>query len=189
MHVNEQSSMYHAFDSRPDNEGYYDTVEVECVTLDSQIGKRRVSFVKIDVEGGEYRVFEGMRGILENNHRIVILFEFIVPNFRRSVGDPAEFLRGLASQGFSLHYKDQKSVSIMRVADIDGLVSRYDHPPRNPDGHPVGTSVIAVRGWDDPSEPSPEATRSARRTARAAARTRRERPRPRPATGHPSAGT
>jgi len=51
------------------------TIEVESITLDYFLHDKDVDIIKIDVEGGEYLVFEGAKNILENRD-IIWLVEF-----------------------------------------------------------------------------------------------------------------
>ncbi len=48
---------------------------VSAVSLDDYFGPvhRRVDFVKVDVEGAELSVLEGMQGILQNDHPILLI--------------------------------------------------------------------------------------------------------------------
>lgn len=57
---------------------YPDTnkIEVECVTLDTFIDKdKHIDFIKIDVEGAEWKIFEGAKNILDTKN-IVYQVEF-----------------------------------------------------------------------------------------------------------------
>ena len=97
--------------------------------------KTSVSFVKIDVEGGELRVVDGMRGMLESNKRITIMMEF--PQGPGDHGKPRAFLEHMRRQGFGIHHVDGGSVR--PLADIGGLLSRHE-------GGAGGTNLIFVRG-------------------------------------------
>jgi FkbM family methyltransferase len=49
-----------------------ETVEVDTVTLDELIGGRRVSVLKIDVQGGELAVLRGGHRVLENTAAVLV---------------------------------------------------------------------------------------------------------------------
>jgi FkbM family methyltransferase len=52
--------------------------EVPVTTLDSFASKNsvaRVDFMKVDVEGGEYRIFRGAQQLLRDSHNVVVMFE------------------------------------------------------------------------------------------------------------------
>jgi FkbM family methyltransferase len=51
----------------------WDQREVECTTLDELFGDHSVEFIKIDVEGGEYRVLLGAKKLLESGKPKVLM--------------------------------------------------------------------------------------------------------------------
>lgn len=89
------------------------TNPVAAVSLDDYFNsvQRRVDFIKVDVEGGEMSVLEGMRGILQNDHP-TLLIELhgsgssvdVHPVVSRlvSAGYKCHFLDGSAAQGHIL---------------------------------------------------------------------------------------
>jgi len=76
---------------------------VPMVSLDDFVRDRRlgeIAFVKIDVQGYELAVCEGMREILESNPRIAVALEYD-PNAMRELGfDAADLLHFFATRGF-----------------------------------------------------------------------------------------
>lgn len=50
-------------------------IEVDVLTLDEVLEGKRIDFLKIDVEGGEFDVLQGARRTLRE-HRPVVVFEF-----------------------------------------------------------------------------------------------------------------
>jgi FkbM family methyltransferase len=75
---------------------------VRAVRLDD-IVRCEVDLMKIDAEGSEPLVFEGMSGILERSPALTIFMEFFVPMLRQVV-DPRDFLRRIRELGFSLQW-------------------------------------------------------------------------------------
>ncbi len=75
---------------------------VEAVPLDDVI-QERVDLMKIDAEGSEPLIFEGMRGILDRSPNLAIFMEFNIPMIRKSV-DPRSFLKRIRESGFSLQW-------------------------------------------------------------------------------------
>lgn len=52
------------------------SIEVSTTTLDAfLVGKRPIDFLRMDIEGGECQVFDGMTETLERSHRPKIFFE------------------------------------------------------------------------------------------------------------------
>jgi hypothetical protein len=58
--------------------------------------------VKIDVQGWEPAVLEGMRGKLERNPRARILFEFCSKDLKDAGFEPTNFLEDLLDRGYTL---------------------------------------------------------------------------------------
>lgn len=81
-----------------------DFIEVEAVTLDDYFANDpgRIDFVKIDVQGADLAVLEGMSGLIEANPEILLSVEFW-PFGLRGFGDEAkDMLDFLLSRDFRL---------------------------------------------------------------------------------------
>jgi FkbM family methyltransferase len=82
--------------------------EVELVNLDDyvrdELGGRRIDIVKIDAEGAESLVLEGMRGTLAANKDITVLCEFNADRVSQTGSDPREALACLRELGFGFRY-------------------------------------------------------------------------------------
>jgi hypothetical protein len=68
-----------------------------------------VDLVKIDVEGAEYEVLDGMRRILAENRRLAILAEWNPLCLRAAGADGAGLPARLAAEGFALEVLDDHS--------------------------------------------------------------------------------
>jgi FkbM family methyltransferase len=85
------------------------TVEVPSVSLDDYVRENQieqVDFIKIDVEGAEYEVFEGAKNLLSSPKKPVIMFEAldsVCMNFGVNWLDVVEKLR---SFGYRIHQGD-----------------------------------------------------------------------------------
>ena len=78
-------------------------LDVPATSLDSFFdNEERIDLIRIDAEGAEPLVFDGMRRILERNPHISILIELFPERIRRSGLDPAEFLKSIAEMGFRI---------------------------------------------------------------------------------------
>lgn len=77
-------------------------VEVDTITLDSYFGKKKVDFVKIDVEGYEFQVLKGMNDLMDNKE-ICIITEFTPWNLKQQQINPNEFVNFFTSKGFGLY--------------------------------------------------------------------------------------
>ena len=74
-------------------------VSVETVRLDDVI-QGSVDVMKIDAEGSEPFIFEGMRNILERSPNVTIFMEFNVPVLKLAGVEPSNFLRTILDHGF-----------------------------------------------------------------------------------------
>jgi FkbM family methyltransferase len=91
-----------------------DTVTVDALTREWP----RVDLIKIDVEGAEEDVWQGMQRTIEQNPRLVVILEF---NVDRSE-DPRGFLEAIELAGFRLRYIDFEAD--VRDVTIDQLLRR-----------------------------------------------------------------
>ena len=79
-------------------------IHINSVSLDSYFldSNKKISFIKIDVEGLEPKVLSGMKNILKKNTEIKILLEYY-PKLMEFFGYvPEKILEDLTKQGFSL---------------------------------------------------------------------------------------
>lgn len=104
-------------------------VEVEVRPIDEFDLPRRVSFVKMDVEGFELEVMHGMRGLLARD-RPAILGEFNAVWLRDRGEDLAAHLRELVAFGYDVFTLEQRRSAPQRAKDVAGL--RRLHPPFGP---------------------------------------------------------
>ena len=70
----------------------------KTITLDDIVGDGPVDFIKIDAEGAETAIWEGMRRILARGAPLTIIVEFLAAN----APDPAAFLAEAMAYGFTL---------------------------------------------------------------------------------------
>ena len=87
----------HAFDNYPDLE----CTDVECqiARLDAVVEENgKIDFIKIDAEGAEPAIWEGMQQVLHRSPNIAIALEFAVARYEDSVA----FLDRIVANGFRL---------------------------------------------------------------------------------------
>jgi len=75
----------------------------------NEVHDLKVDFIKMDIEGSEYRAFEGMQEILKSNRKIVLMTEFWPNGFRKDNRDPYEFLERIITTGFRINIIDNLS--------------------------------------------------------------------------------
>lgn len=87
------------------------SISVPMVSVDTFLKDKPgpVSFIKIDVQGFEQAVCEGMRITLQRNPNLSILLEY-APSGMRDLGfDPVELINFLGQYGFTCHHVCEKS--------------------------------------------------------------------------------
>jgi FkbM family methyltransferase len=94
-------------------------VEVESVTIDTLTREwPRVDLIKIDVEGAEEDVWQGMQRTITQNPSLVLILELNVDRYE----DPRGFLDAIELAGFQLRYIDFDAE--VKDVTIDQLLSR-----------------------------------------------------------------
>jgi FkbM family methyltransferase len=84
-------------------DGGAEAFAVESVTIDSLTREwPRVDLIKVDVEGAEEQVWQGMRETIAHNSDLVIVLEFNVDRYR----EPRAFIEEIEAAGFPLRYID-----------------------------------------------------------------------------------
>lgn len=114
------------------------SIEVDVQTLDDFLKDfgHRVDFAKIDVQGAELAVIQGMRHIIESNKNLKLVVEFNPEGLRRFGSSPEEFLNRLTGYGFKL-YQIGESRERMVPVDIASFIKRYQQRP--------GANLLATR--------------------------------------------
>jgi FkbM family methyltransferase len=94
-------------------------VEVESVTIDGLTRDwPRVDLIKIDVEGAEESVWQGMQRTIADNAELVVLLELNVDRY----DDPRAFVALIEDAGFRLRYIDIDAE--VKPVTVDELLSR-----------------------------------------------------------------
>lgn len=112
-HDTGQHAIYNGHDDR-------NSLVIETVTLDDffKDKENRIDIIKMDVEGAEMLVLQGMSEILKRNNDLKIFTEFSPTMLRRAGSSPEEYLKQLMSYGFKLFYINEKSETLEPI-DID----------------------------------------------------------------------
>lgn len=93
------------------------TVEVNTTTLDAfmePMGWPRIDLLKVDVEGAEIDVLEGMDQLLRMSESLNLIMELNPVLLQGAGASTAVLLERLAASGFSIHYVDEKK-GILRL--------------------------------------------------------------------------
>jgi hypothetical protein len=101
-------------------------VVVDSTTLDVFLqgkGWPRVDLVKIDVEGAEQDVFDGMGQTLAQSSELNLIVEFNPTLLRNAGANPAQFLNRLAREGFKVYcIDDRQGLISVETIDVESLV-------------------------------------------------------------------
>jgi len=111
--------------SRPAGEK---TMTVPVTSVDSFVSRRNVrklSFIKIDVQGYELAVCEGMRKTMEKFPELVIAFEYAPDGMRELGFEPSVLLDFFRSAGYHIHILTRAATSLAPDnCAIDAAVER-----------------------------------------------------------------
>jgi len=118
-----------------------DYVNVNVTTIDEYFKLSdlydKISFIKIDVEGAEMSVLQGMDKLLEKN-RLTLLMEFDLKQMIENNISPQDLLNFLVSKGFVLNYVDDKNKIIMHVKSINSFLQKLNETSQ-------ATNLICVK--------------------------------------------
>jgi len=115
-----------------DNRVQYGNFETKstiiCTSLDKYLKNKnlRINFIKIDVQGYEYKVFKGMQDLLKYQEHIIIFSEFWPYGIKLAGDEPINLLKLVLSLGFKIYEVDWKTNQILDVNDIYELVQKYN---------------------------------------------------------------
>lgn len=109
----------------------------KTITLNNyfQNKDKRIDFIKMDVEGHEKHVFEGMTDILAENHNLKILFEYHPQTLAEYNTNPRDLLELVESAGFKMYDILQNN----KLVGSDELFSSY------PNKINTSTNILCLR--------------------------------------------
>jgi len=97
-----------------------ETIKVKASKLDS-ILSGNIDIVKIDVEGAEQLVLQGMTQIINNNPQIKIIIEYAPENLTKANVDPQKFFGYIKSLGFEIHRINEYDASLTQITEYSQL--------------------------------------------------------------------
>lgn len=89
------------------------TITVESTTLDSFCADKEVSFIKCDIEGGEYEIFFYADKMLKNSNPVIILETHQVANFNVDQNDRDHLQKHFDSFGYNIYDVNGRKVDRM----------------------------------------------------------------------------
>ena len=115
-------------------------IEVDVIPLDDLIpAGERVDVVKIDVEGAELAVLEGMSRVISDNPDLAIIAEFGPSHLKATHVTPESWFSAFRDRGFDGYVIDELSadccsVDLRKLADVDSANILFGQP---------GSSIVA----------------------------------------------
>ena len=98
-----------------DSEGNKKSIEVQTTTLDDFFNKNeKIDVIKIDAEGAEYMIFQGMSKILRDNNDVIILTEFY-PALLKKYIEPQKYLEELIKNKFKLFIINNEIIGPVKI--------------------------------------------------------------------------
>jgi FkbM family methyltransferase len=104
-----------------DSDGFY-AVPTHAIAVDDVV-TGSIDFVKIDIQGAEYRAIQGMQKTIERSPRIEMIVEYAPAGLAI---EPAEYLSFLASLGFSFY--DVPETGIEQPVSATWIMSNIGPP-------------------------------------------------------------
>jgi FkbM family methyltransferase len=88
-------------------------------------GLQKISFIKVDVQGYELAVCEGMRETLRSHPELCVAFEYAPEGMRELGFEPAALLEFFRTAGYQLHILTRHAVTLARENEkIEGAAKR-----------------------------------------------------------------
>lgn len=123
-------TLYKNSQNKGDNRIYRDPLcdeseSIESDTLDhlcEEANIRAIHFLKVDVQGAEFRVFSGARGILAQSTDCIVMTEFWPYGLRQCGGEPERYLALLRELGFVLF--ELAGEELLEVGAFENLIAR-----------------------------------------------------------------
>lgn len=124
LRVHESPGQHMVFYDRG-NEGNFEKIDI--ITLDSFIKEKEgdfknVGFVKIDAEGYEFEVLQGMTKIIQSSNQIIIQVEFAPQHLLEQNCDLSEMLLFIEKYGLYLHYWDFNTQRLLQLRSNNWLL-------------------------------------------------------------------
>lgn len=128
-------SLYFTEDNRgthsfADNRNTNWSISVNTDTLDNSLSMiippvTNVDIIKMDVEGAEPLVFEGIKNIISKNPHLILFMEFYPKAIIRLGQSPTKFLETLSSLGFSISLIDEGMKKIIPIEDFNKFIDSF----------------------------------------------------------------
>ncbi len=132
--IKQKLPLFISKDNRGDNRLYQndqlrEEIEVDCLTIDELLegnNLKTLDFIKIDVQGYEPKVFKGMKKVIKNSEKLILLTEFWPKGIFQAGENPKDFLRMLRKMEFQLfELKSNGSLILLKKENENRLIEKY----------------------------------------------------------------
>jgi FkbM family methyltransferase len=130
-------SRFNSGDNRMSGSAGGRSVAVDVVPIDELMPTGEVDLVKIDVQGFELKVVQGMAALLDRSHGVTACFEYSPSGLGRADSDPRELLDFFLQRGFSLFELSDGGPAAVSRGELIGSTPTSDWSWRN---------IVAARG-------------------------------------------
>lgn len=100
-----------------------ESIQIETVSLDEFFKDKneQIDLIKIDTQGAEMAILQGMDNIIKENTDLTIITEFWPMSLKKFGYSPEEYLNRLIEYGFKLFHIDEQTQKVESV-DVDGCM-------------------------------------------------------------------
>ena len=132
--IKQKLPLFISKDNRGDNRLYQTdqlrkSIEVNCLTIDELLIENNIStldLIKIDIQGYEPKVFKGMKKIIRNSDKLILLTEFWPKGILKAGENPKDFLITLRKMEFELfELKSNGSLILLKKEKENEFINRY----------------------------------------------------------------
>jgi len=130
------------------------TADVKVITIDDYLEKKvgdfKVDFIKMDIEGSEFRAIKGMKRVFDANEHLILISEFWPNGFLKNNKNPKDYLEMLAGLNFTINHIDELQGKVYPVSAkqlIEIANSRKEIAEQDKDTRFWGyyTNIICIR--------------------------------------------
>lgn len=124
LYLTENNKGTHSF---ADNRNTNTSITVETKTLDEILlpHTQQIDIIKMDIEGAEALVIDGMKELINKNPHVKIFTEFYPKAMRRLGKSPLEFLKKLHNFGFKIYDIDETKKTTVLIGDYQQFLQGF----------------------------------------------------------------
>ena len=104
------------------------SIKIKSIKIDDYILKNikdeQISFIKIDAEGSEYHIIEGMKSLLGSKIPLKIMLEFDPIQINDSGCNPEDLLNVLNNAGFNFSFVNSKK-QVFEKSSLEDLIKKF----------------------------------------------------------------